>query len=122
SSQTPQQAGPLLGPLLVDLPVRVVDRSDDQVLQHLDLVFRHDLGIDLQRLNLLGAIDNDRDHAAAGGRFTLELGHLLLALILHLLSLLPHLLDIHISSPSRISAGKTSSSAWTPASASACSL
>ena len=38
---------------LVDLAMRVVDRRDDQVLQHLDVVLRHDLGIDLDASELL---------------------------------------------------------------------
>ena len=53
---------------LVGLAVGVVDGREDQVLQHLDVVFRHRLGIDLDRLQLLGAVDDDRHHAAAGGR------------------------------------------------------
>src|SRR5204863_2867500 len=80
----------------------------------------HDLGIDRHRLDLLGAVDDDGHHAAAGVAFDAQLGHLLLQALLHLLRLLHHLLDVHISSTSRISAGKTSSMAWTPASASAC--
>src|SRR5204863_7591235 len=67
----------------------------------------------------------DRDHAAAGGGFDGERGHLLLQAVLHLLRLFHHLLNllgIHISSTSRISAGNTSSMAWTPASASASSF
>ncbi len=74
---------------------------------------------------LLGAVERDRHHAAAGGGFDRERGHLLLQALLHLLRLLHHLLNllgIHISSTSRISAGKTSSIAWTPASASASSF
>src|SRR6185295_6614295 len=50
-----------------------------------------------------------------------KLGHLPLQALLHLLRLLHHLLNIHISSTSRISAAKTSSIVCTPASASACS-
>ena len=38
---------------LVDLPVGVVDGREDQVLQHLDVLLRHDLGVDLERLKLL---------------------------------------------------------------------
>src|ERR671920_394746 len=78
---------------------------------------------DFERLNLLRAIDDDRHHPAASIPFDLQFGHLLLHAVLHLLRLLHHLLDIHahISSTSRISAGNTSSSAWTLASAMACS-
>src|SRR4029079_4101725 len=93
----------------------------DQILEHADLLFRDDLRIDLHGLHLLGAVDDDGDHAAAGVAFDAQLGHLLLQVLLHLLRLLHHVLDVHISSTSRISAGNTSSIAWTPASASACS-
>src|SRR5262249_5075169 len=75
----------------------------------------------LHRLHLLGAVDDHSDHAAAGVAFHAQLGHLLLQTLLHLLRLFHHLLDVHISSTSRISAGKTSSIACTPASASASS-
>ena len=51
-------AAHLLLQLVVHLALRVVDRGDDQVLQHLDVVLRHDLGIDLDRLQLLGAVDD----------------------------------------------------------------
>ena len=104
--------------------MRVVERRDYQILQHDDVVFRDDLGIDLQRLDLLGAVDDDGHHAAAGIPLDPQFGHLLLQALLHLLRLLHHLLhllDVHISSTSRISAGKTSNIACTPASASACS-
>ena len=73
-----QHAAHLLRHLLVGLAVRVVDGGDDQILQHLDVFLRDDLGIDLQRLHLLGAVDDDRDHAAAGVAFDSQLGHLLL--------------------------------------------
>src|SRR5205807_6775270 len=103
------------------LPMRVVQGCDDQILQHLDIFSGDDLGIDLQRLHLLGAVDDNGDHAAAGVALDAQIGHLLLQALLHLLRLLHHLLDVHISSTSRISAGKTSRSAWIPGSPSACS-
>src|SRR5439155_20811011 len=96
----------------------------DQILQPTDVVFRHDLRVDFDRLHQLGAVDDDGDHPAAGVALDAQLGHLLLQALLHLLRLLHHLLhllDVHISSTSRISAGKTSNIACTPASASACS-
>src|SRR5438445_13343263 len=99
--------------------MRVVDGGDDQILQHLDVVFRDHFGIDRERLNLFGPVDHHGDHAAAGVTLDLELRHLLLQALLHLLRLLHHLLNVHISSTSRISAGNTSTTAWTPASASA---
>src|SRR5687768_9354949 len=54
--------------LLIDLAAGVVDGGDDHVLQHLDIVFRDDLRIDRDRLQLLPAVDDDLHHAAAGGR------------------------------------------------------
>src|SRR5262249_17784786 len=111
--------------LLVGLPVGVVHSGNDQILQHLDIVLRDHFRIDLDSEKLLGAVERGGHHAAAGGCLHAERGHLLLQPLLHLLRLLHHLLNllgIHISSPSRISAGKTSSRAWTPASASASSF
>src|SRR5438105_9957583 len=102
--------------------MRVVDGGDDEVLEHLDLVFRHDLGVDLQRLNLLCAVDDDGDHPASGAGLDAKRLHLLLQTLLHLLRLLHHLLNVHISSTSRISAGNTSRTALTPSSASASAL
>src|SRR5438067_8812453 len=115
--QTTHHAAHRLRQLLIGLALRVVDGGDDQILQHLDVVSGDHLGIDLERLNLFGAVHHDGDHAAAGIALDLELRHLLLQTLLHLLRLLHHLLNVHISSTSRISAGKTSRSAWTPASA-----
>src|SRR5512142_1864180 len=63
--------------LVVHFSMGVVDRREDQVLQHLDVVFRDDLGIDLQRLDLLRAVDDDGDHAAAGVALDAQFGHLL---------------------------------------------
>src|SRR5262249_53860005 len=83
---------------------------------------------DPQGLHLLRAIDDDGHHASAGIALDAQFGHLFLQPLLHLLRLLHHLLNVHsltranlahISSTSRISAGNTSSSPWTPASASA---
>src|SRR5262252_2597021 len=141
----------LLRHRLVSLPVRVVDGREDQILEHLDVVFRDHFGVDFDRLQLLGAVHHDRHHAAAGRGLDAHLGHLLLQALLHLLRLFHHVLKIHrnrysllgpryselsvvsshfylltshfssyISSTSRISAGNTSSIAWTPLSARAC--
>src|SRR5439155_5170226 len=85
---------------------------------------RDHFGIDLHRLHLLRAVDDDGHHAAARVAFDAQFGHLPLQALLHLLRLLHHLLhllDVHISSTSRISAGNTSSIVCTPASASALS-
>src|SRR5688572_24263231 len=100
--ETAHQPGHRLPELFVDLAIGVVDGGHDQILQHLDIVLRHDFGIDGDRLQLFGAVDDDRDHAAAGGRFDAQLGHLLLQALLHLLGLLHHGLDIHrATSPRR---------------------
>src|SRR5687767_12834424 len=111
--QTAEHSRHRLSELLVHLPVRVVDGGDEQVLQHLDIVFGHDFRVDLYRLQLLGAVDDDCHHAAAGRRFDTQVGHLLLQTLLHLLRLLHHVRNVHwsISSTSRISAGNTSSTA-----------
>src|SRR5262249_54061091 len=101
--------------LVVGLAVRVVERGDDQVLQHRDVVFRHHLGVDPDRLHLLRAVDDDRHHAAAGVPLDAEVGHLLLQALLHLLRLLHHLLDVHISATSRTAGGKSASTACPPA-------
>src|SRR5437764_1107742 len=50
--------------LFIGLPMRVVDGRDDEILEHLDILFRDHLRVDLQRENLLGAVDNDGHHAA----------------------------------------------------------
>src|SRR5688572_10938177 len=107
--QTAHQAAHRLTELLVHLAAGVVDGGHDQILQHLHVVLGDDLGIDLDRLQLLGAVHGDGDHAAAGRGLDAQLGHLLLQALLHLLRLLHHGLDVHISSTSRISAGMISS-------------
>src|SRR5688572_24553483 len=114
--------------------MRIRQRGENEILEHLDVVFRHDLGIERDLLHLLVAVHDDGDHAAAGGGFDLRLAHLLLQALLHLLGLLHHLIDVHdrplvqttdlrpaettsgglyISSTSLISAGNTSSIACT---------
>src|SRR5687767_11874114 len=80
-----QHAAHLLLHLLVDLPVRVVDGREDQVLQHLDIVFRHRFGIDREALHALAAVHDNGDHAAAGRGFDARFGHLLREALLHLL-------------------------------------
>ena len=84
--------------LLVDLGgwrLRVVHGGQHQILKHLDVFLRHDLGIDLQRLQLLVPVDDDGHHAAAGGGLDLHVAHLALQRLLHLLRLLHHFLDVH---------------------------
>src|SRR5439155_147621 len=70
---------------LARLPQRLVARGKHEVLQHLDVVAVHHLGIDLDRDDLLLAVRLDRHHAAAGRRLHplladlfLHRGHLLL--------------------------------------------
>src|SRR6266542_3541005 len=80
---------------LIGLAMRLGDRSDEQVLQHLHIVFRHDVRIERDPLYLLVAVHDDGDHAAAGGRLDMRFGHLLLQALLHLLRLFHHALDVH---------------------------
>src|SRR6185436_624881 len=75
--------------------MRVVDRRQDQVLQHADIILRHDFRIDRDLLQVLVAVDRDGDHAAAGGGLHGELRHFTLQALLHLLRLLHHVLDAH---------------------------
>src|SRR6185503_2703471 len=101
--------------LFLGLALRVVDGGKDQVLQHLDVFFRNHFGIDLEALDLFVAVDDDCHHAAARRGLDAQFGHLLLQALLRLLH---HLIDVHsISSTFSISAGKTSSIAWTTLSA-----
>src|SRR5688572_20461447 len=93
--------------------MRVVDRGNDQVLQHADVVFRHHFGVERDLLQMLVAVHGHRHHAAAGGGLHRQLGHLLLQALLHLLRLLHHVLNVHRSSIVVFSTGKISSTACT---------
>src|SRR5262245_59556581 len=114
--QPAEESGHRLPELFIDLAASVVHGGSNQVLEHLHFVFRDDFRIDLDRLHLLGAVDDDGDHAAAGRGFDAQIAHAFLELLLHLPGLLHHFEDVHrvyISSTSRISAGNTSSKACT---------
>jgi hypothetical protein len=74
--------------------MRVVEGGDDQVLKHLDVVFRDNLRIDFEGLHLFGTVHDHGHHPAAGVPLDAGLGHLLLQAILHLLRLLHHLLHL----------------------------
>src|ERR1700682_1440879 len=91
-----QHSAHLLRHLFIGLPLRVVHGGDDEILQHFHIVFRDDFGVDLQRLNLFGAVHDHSDHTTTGIALDLELRHLLLQALLHLLRLLHHLLNVHI--------------------------
>src|SRR5688572_3256997 len=99
--------------------MRIVDGSDDQILQHADVVFRHDFRIDRDLLQMLMAVHGDGDHTAPSSGLHGQLGHLLLQALLHFLRLLHHVLDVHRafafqrSSTVVFSTGKISSTACT---------
>ena len=81
-------SSPMWVPLV--LAALIVDRGDDQILEHLDVVGIDGLGLDLDGEQLLLAVDLRRGHAAAGAG--LELAGL--DLLLHLLHLLLKLLRL----------------------------
>src|SRR5438093_600965 len=106
---------------LARLPERLVAGREHEILEHLDFVAVHDLGIDLDRDDLLLAVRLDRHHAAARRRF-----HTLLAdLFLHrghlLLQPLRFLHDVsealHWPSPSGRRGRTATTSPWNSASA-----
>ena len=73
------------------LPERLVDRGEDHVLQHLDVLGVDRVGLDLERLELEVARHDDLDHAAAGRGLDALVLELLLRghhVFLHLLRLL----------------------------------
>src|SRR5918994_3736336 len=95
---------------------RLVDRGLDHVLEHVDVLRVHSLGVDPQLLQLELAADLHRDHPAAGAgldnlvlQLLLSLGHV----GLHLLDLLHHLVQVRLPHQLLSSSGssKTSSAA-----------
>jgi hypothetical protein len=77
-----------------------VDGSQNQILQGLDIVGVHRLGVDLDGLELAQPGHHDGHQAAAGGAGHLGLGQLGLGLrdlLLHLLRLLHDLLHVRLS-------------------------
>src|SRR5687768_8334761 len=90
----PRQTADLFLDRLVHLAGGFVDGRGDEVLQHLDVLLAHHLGVDAQGLQVLLAVHHDLDHAPAGGGLDLEGGDLLLHALLRLLQLLHELLRI----------------------------
>ena len=92
------ETGHIVGSFCVSSAHSFVDSSHDHVLQHLDIIGIHSLGIDLDANQLMLAVDSCSHHAAASlGGVGLGL-HLLLHpqhLLLHLLGLLHHCSLIH---------------------------
>ena len=93
---------------------RVVERSDQQVLENLDLLRIDDRLVELDLLYVALAVQRQLHHAAAGHPGHLDGGELLLHLghfLLHLLRLLHELADIlHASSPVSPPSSNSSSS------------
>ena len=59
--RTPESSPPHLPrELLVGLAMRIVHGGNDEILEHLHFILRDDLGIDLERLDLLRSVDHDR--------------------------------------------------------------
>src|SRR5207237_5976251 len=87
-----------------------------QVLEHLRVVAIDDLGIDLDRDQLLFAVGLDRDHATAGRGIDLLLANLLLHrehLLLQLLCFLHHVAEaLHWPSPSGRRGRTATTSPW----------
>src|SRR2546422_1969859 len=88
------EAPDLLLHRFVHLAGGLVDRGGDEVLEHLDVVLAHDLGIDLQALEVLLSVHDHLHHAPAGRRLDLQGLDLLLDALLRLLELLHELLRI----------------------------
>ena len=96
------------------LAQRLVDRGEDHVLQHLDVLGVDRVGVDRQRLQLEVAGHHDLDHAPAGRRLDPLVLELLLRghhLFLHLLGLLEQGSDVgRLGHQDSSSAGSSSAS------------
>ena len=73
---------------------RALRSSLDRLVKDYDIIFVDDFRIDPDRQHLLGAVDGDGHHAAAGVAFDAQLVHLFLQALLHLLRLFQHLLHV----------------------------
>src|SRR3954469_25827895 len=81
--------------LLVHFARGFVDRGDDEVLEHFDVVRIDGFLVDGDGEELFGTVHRRFHHAAASASLDLQRGHALLHLFLHLLDLLHQLLRIH---------------------------
>src|SRR5262245_55893004 len=80
------------------LALGVLERSDDQVLQHLGLVGLDEARVDLERASLELAVERHPDQAPTRLAYNLEVGEVLLHLLhaaLNLLGLLHHFHEVH---------------------------
>src|SRR4029453_6407763 len=78
AAQAPGHPRHLARDQLPGLSQGLVGRGEHQVLEHLRIVGRHHLPVDLDRDELLIAVGLDDDHATAGRGFPLLFAHLLL--------------------------------------------
>src|SRR5215469_17469210 len=91
--------------MALDPALGVVERGDDEVFEHFDLVGIDDRLIELDLLHVALAAERHRHHAAAGNAGNFDCGETFLHLLharLHLLRLFQHLAEIvhRKSSPS----------------------
>src|SRR6185436_8364133 len=114
-----QPAGELAELLLHELArlaQRLVGGGQYEILEHLDVVLAHDLGIDLDRDELLLAVGHHGHHAAAGRGFDGALAHFFLQrchLLLQLLRFLHHVAEaLHWPSPSGWRGRTATTSPW----------
>src|SRR5437867_2162716 len=83
----------------IDLAAAFINGSDDEILQHILVAAAEHFRLDLDGEKVFLAIHLYGNHAAARGRFNNRCLHLFLQLLLHLLSLLHQLLQVHCCSP-----------------------
>src|SRR5207244_7803418 len=114
--ETAGQLAELLLDELARFPERLVARGQHQILEHLNVVLVDDLGIDLDRGDLLLAVRLDRHHATARRGFDLPLPDLFLQgrhLRLQLLGFLHDVAEpLHWPSPSGRRGRTATTSPW----------
>src|SRR5437899_8263537 len=126
--QSPSQAPDLFLHRFVHLAGGLVDRGGDEVLQHLDVVPAHHLGVDRQALEVLLAVHDDLHHPPARRGLDLQRLELLLDALLGLLELFHELLWVAewvhglFSRTSTTLPPKRSSASWTAGSRAASSM